>query len=653
MARQRITVKAGAQDIRDHAKTSAALAVAELVWNGLDADATKIAITLDRSADSPVAHTLTVSDDGHGIGPHEMERSFGRHRDSAKRLSRNSPAGRPMHGRLGRGRFRMLAIASKATWTSTAPDELDVLATSLVTVASDQPNVALLDDRSADDKTGTSVELFLLQSLRAKNLTDPSFRSSLESVLAPSLKSIAGVEVLFDGVALNPDNQIDDEQTFTIEADLSKHEKMDGSTAGPVSLSIIEWNGKSRKPVIYLCDERMAALSEFDGSLPKVPGISWSAYLNWEGFGREEVNTGDLQNARSTFPAVLNPALEKLRDHLEERSDQLTGSAIDEWVTDGTYPYDSAPTSAAEEAEQQSFRSLVAIARRAVPKEKEPRRLSLSLLQSAFQENPDDALSILEKIQGLPSSKLEDFRDLLERTSLSHIVSASKEVADRIDLVHALREFLYSEEHRARFLERGQLHHLCEKNPWLFGSEWTLMQSEVSLATAMREHLGRLRPELDDAAPLDGDNRRIDMLLTGTVPEKGRMRRLVVELKRASIALGRTERDQIEDYAQALTADSRFSGGKPVDWEFWLVGTSLRSEISKGLTDGVFNGHKDPDTGDSYTILIRPWSELLEEAQDTLQFFTEELKLDPSVDDALQRVKEAYPDAVPSTMSVE
>lgn len=41
-------------------------------------------------------------------------------------------------------------------------------------------------------------------------------------------------------------------------------------------------------------------------------------------------------------------------------------------------------------------------------------------------------------------------------------------------------------------------------------------------------------------------------------PDSVLRRRLVVELKRASLRRGRTERNQIEDYANALTVNPRF-----------------------------------------------------------------------------------------------
>ena len=68
-------------------------------------------------------------------------------------------------------------------------------------------------------------------------------------------------------------------------------------------------------------------------------------------------------------------------------------------------------------------------------------------------------------------------------------------LTDRIDFRLALDELLHGVEHRDLFLERDQLHRLVEKNPWIFGNEWSLVRSEASLVSALREHLKILRPD--------------------------------------------------------------------------------------------------------------------------------------------------------------
>ncbi|MDP1792665.1 MAG: ATP-binding protein [Acidimicrobiales bacterium] len=120
-----------------HARVSAELAIGELIWNALDADAKEVSVALERNVPGGPVTRLTVTDDGHGLGPHEIDDAFASHRKSAKRERRISPGGRPMHGRNGRGRFRSFAVAVRARWRTWGEDELGQVAITEVTIRSD------------------------------------------------------------------------------------------------------------------------------------------------------------------------------------------------------------------------------------------------------------------------------------------------------------------------------------------------------------------------------------------------------------------------------------------------------------------------------------------------------------------------------------
>jgi len=55
------------------------------------------------------------------------------------------------------------------------------------------------------------------------------------------------------------------------------------------------------------------------------------------------------------------------------------------------------------------------------------RRLSLRLLREALEHDPGSLQKVLEDVLDLPQEQLEELRELLERTSLDKIISASWE----------------------------------------------------------------------------------------------------------------------------------------------------------------------------------------------------------------------------------
>ena len=102
-------------------QTNAISALAELVWNSIDADAKSIHVDWDENEMMGV-ETISVSDDGHGIEVGDDEDKFSDHPfaslgDSAKHtVSHQSPAGRILHGRFGKGRIRALALGGVIDW---------------------------------------------------------------------------------------------------------------------------------------------------------------------------------------------------------------------------------------------------------------------------------------------------------------------------------------------------------------------------------------------------------------------------------------------------------------------------------------------------------------------------------------------------------
>ena len=80
------------------------LAVEELIWNSLDADATEVRVEITESRLGGLER-ITVRDNGHGITPSVCDTAFGSLGGSPKLKTSISPTGRQIHGSSGEGRF--------------------------------------------------------------------------------------------------------------------------------------------------------------------------------------------------------------------------------------------------------------------------------------------------------------------------------------------------------------------------------------------------------------------------------------------------------------------------------------------------------------------------------------------------------------------
>jgi HSP90 family molecular chaperone len=97
--------------------SSTPAALTELVANAWDADATEVSIDID-----PVAETITIQDDGHGMTPTEIQDRFlkvGYSRRGPKGSDCKSASGkRQVMGRKGIGKLSMFALADELVISS-------------------------------------------------------------------------------------------------------------------------------------------------------------------------------------------------------------------------------------------------------------------------------------------------------------------------------------------------------------------------------------------------------------------------------------------------------------------------------------------------------------------------------------------------------
>jgi hypothetical protein len=131
------------------ATTRPVQALAELVWNWLDADARCVRVEFDRDP-SGLLRSIRVRDDAYGIAYDEAPTFFRKLGGSWKReRKRSRHENRILHGEEAKGRFRALAFGRVAEWKVTIPSTTDPavsLGTYKVTIIRDRPRQATISD---------------------------------------------------------------------------------------------------------------------------------------------------------------------------------------------------------------------------------------------------------------------------------------------------------------------------------------------------------------------------------------------------------------------------------------------------------------------------------------------------------------------------
>jgi Histidine kinase-, DNA gyrase B-, and HSP90-like ATPase len=93
---------------RDYVK-----ALAEFVWNALDADARRVSVEFARNTLGGL-ESILIRDNGTGISEARAEHDFGSLGESWKlQTSRTPVLSRAIHGKEGKGRLRFFSLAQK------------------------------------------------------------------------------------------------------------------------------------------------------------------------------------------------------------------------------------------------------------------------------------------------------------------------------------------------------------------------------------------------------------------------------------------------------------------------------------------------------------------------------------------------------------
>jgi hypothetical protein len=633
---------------RDAATRDPIRALAELVWNALDADASKVEVILERN-DLGGLTAIRVVDNGNGITAESATHDFGNLGDSWKRNERRtSKLGRAIHGKEGRGRLRFFSLAQSARWFTTTQEELtseSVLPLSSRTIeihskALERCEVTEATEPMAET-TGTVVELTMLKDTFDELSTPEAYRQ-FSTLFAPYVLQYPNAEICYNGFKVDPNITIHrwQELPHTVV-------QLANRTINDLKVKVIEWKSASDTRQIHFGGEDGIVL----GSQPAhvtAPGFEYSAYA-YSAFFQEvaDHNMLELDNLNEPdFMAVLTHIRQSLTDYFRTRTSEQSLGIIQDLKDQGAYPYEGEPRDEIERRERQVFDiatyAINSHSRDFSKAETSLKKMTLTLLKEAIKHNPDDLSTILQAVVNLPKSKQSDFSSLLKKTELGNIIGASSLISDRVTSLGVLKGMVFDPKFRRTVKERGELDVLVRDHTWLFGERFHITMAETGLTKVMSrvaEDLGAKRKGRR-ITKKDGTVGRVDCFLGRSVPhsDAGRREYLLIELKRPSLKLGRKELDQVEDYVNAIREEPEFLH-TDTSWNFFLVASEFEPEIEsriyqKDRPHGLFLN------GDNFQFWIKTWAEVVRENEARLQFVQQKLQVEVSDSEIEDRIKE-------------
>ena len=200
---KQIYVQAQADHIESLFKGSPLMAIEELVWNALDADAKEVKVDLITNQLGAV-DAVRVTDDGTGIDVIKADQTFGNLGGSWKREGKGTPyTSRRLHGRHGRGRFKAFALGMNVEWRTTMRVGDEYLSYKISGTA-ERPGVFDLEDAPAGPATGTEVYVTNVRATVDSLLDAGETVQNLAAKFALYLKSYPDVRIYFNGLPVTP-----------------------------------------------------------------------------------------------------------------------------------------------------------------------------------------------------------------------------------------------------------------------------------------------------------------------------------------------------------------------------------------------------------------------------------------------------------------
>ncbi|NDU73731.1 DNA mismatch repair protein [Actinomadura sp. DSM 109109] len=641
-----ILLEVGEAKILQFRRKSPIAAIAELVWNGLDANATHVAVALHRTSMGAISQ-IVVSDDGEGITPERAQQSFREYGDTWKTHKTHTTGNmRILHGRMGEGRLYALALGDSFTWESVA--EVDGVAVA-TRISADvrRPTKWHIDEPAVTTSpAGTTVRIQVPQDRRLRPLETADAAANLTAKLAFYLKACPDVVVEFDETRLNPDKII--ETTTDLELDLPPEYANDDV---PPFVTFVEWKRRMSDRKMLICNADGIALAEHGGDWSDSV-VAFTPYLRSDRFNNLSVE--DLHMLLMTHSSLLDAATQAVQQHLRDRNTEIATQVVRQLKDEGIYPYPAEATSPTETVERHTFDVVVTVARNALPAKGTARKLSVDLIRTALEQSPSDLQKILDRALALSEEDRGHLSRLLARTELSDVIGAATTVTNRLDFIGGLRKIFADDQLRKDLREVDQLHPMIARNLWLFGEEWTIARPEVGLTAVLSAHLSLLgedvvlETKLDSVRRDDGTLGRVDILLFRGIGDERSNERIIIELKRPSVVVGPEELQQITSYARAIVDNPQYRD-VPCRWQFYLV----TYEYSKDILRDIRQRDKPPglaDDQDEYQVWVRSWGEILDTAERKLSFFRRQLNYEATDERVTQHLRDSYAHYLPETL---
>lgn len=568
-------------------------AICEYLWNGFDANASKLEINYTNDAFNITS--LHIIDDGDGIDRTTLQKTFGCFQDSQKHHTYQWSS--QIKGKKGKGRYSFNCFAEKAEWLSTYRDKNDNYIQHKITIQ--KGNNQNYDDneeatKSASiQKTGTDVSFYDVD-LPSDFFEQEVFLCYLKKEFAVFLflNKAQNKEILINGTKFNYEDVIEDSDMVTFNVN-------DVDQSFYFNVTYIRWSKKMKENYcMYFLDSYQLEKYEKTTSYNnKDTEFHHSLYIMSDYFDHftEHISSErNLWNDNETSPKdkVFKKLVRELKKYLEDKQKKFVAEVagkklLSKYEAKGII---RKPKNSYDKVLVDDLKNTISAMYEVQPKifinlQDKPARTLVGTIELLLQtDKREDLLSIMESVVKLSDEERHSLVSVLKTTDLSRITDTIRLIENRCRTISALKVAVNPEN---GMNEVDDLQKMIEKNHfWIFGEEYNIVtQAEPDFNQALLEYLHKLNDEVKGVSKSNFSknkiehpdvNKEMDIFAYRQNVKNSTIENIVVELKHPKVKLGEKELSQVKTYMNVIMSDYRFNASN-MSWKFYLVGNGFDS----------------------------------------------------------------------------
>ena len=610
-------------------------ALGEYVWNGFDANATEVHITINLNPMSGTS-SIYVADNGDGIIRENLSLKFKPFFQSEKIYTPGIKHS-ATHGKNGIGRLTFFTFANFATWQTVYEQDSKRYAYALSISATALDDYDHSEESLTTENTGTIVKF---TEVTTTAITEDTAMAYLidEFCWFLELNKNNTHSIYVNNKKLDYSKQIVSNESLSYFYD---QEKIN------FDVRYVCWKHKISdfSKYYYLKSDGVELAKENTTLNNKGDRFYHSIYIQSILF--DEFNLGQLdmeQTSLESFQNKRTPAYKFIMDKVEKHlrgirrpfiKKSISG-VIDRLEIETAFPnYD--PRNLVDQYKKEQIEGLISSLYIAQPKlftssmNKEQKKTFIRLLDLIMDSGEIDSLfHILSEILDMDEQERNDLSEILKYTKMSNITKTIKLLKDRYQAVRDLKELVYNPDLNAN--EVKHLQEYIENHYWLFGEQYNLVTAaEPNFEEALKRYLNYLHKEYEDISLEHPDKlKQMDIFAVRQDVAHNRYNNIVVELKHPNVNIGETQLSQVKKYMNVILNEKEFNADN-MTWEFYLIGNKfttdrfIEGELENNKNHGEpFLVHKLP----RYKVYVMKWSELFTDFEMRHSYLNEKLQVE-------------------------